>query len=89
MSINLINRLVNPEKSVKYDSLWTPVLEFYSTYSAAHLRPIVKELIAYVITAPTSKNNNVYTKYTSQKQGEMAIICERSIQYLTDILEQE
>lgn len=65
------------------------MLEFYSTYSAAHLRPIVKELIAYVLTAPTNKNNNVYTKYTTQKQGEMAIICERYKQILIDILEQE
>lgn len=88
ISLSLIHRLVN-DKPVKFGSLWNPVLEFYSTYTAADLRPIVKELIAYIMTVPSSKNNNVYTKYTSQKHGEMSLICERSKHILNEILEQE
>lgn len=89
VSLCLVHYLVHSDKPVTYDSLWNPVLEFYSTYSANHLRPIVKELIAYILTAPTSKTNNVYTKYTSTKQGEMALVCERTKHILNDILEQE
>lgn len=63
------------------------MLEFYSTYNVAHLQPIVKELIAYILDAPTSKQNNVYNKYSAQKQGEMAKICEKSSHILQKILE--
>lgn len=54
-----------------------------------YLLPIVKQLIAYVKTAPTSKTNNVYTKYCSQKQGELAMVCEKSKHILNDVMSQE
>lgn len=80
---------MNLEKSVDYAALWTPALEFYSTYNVAHLQPIVKKLISYVVTAPTSKTNNVYVKYSSAKQGEMALVCDKSKHLLSEILDQE
>lgn len=80
---------MNSEKSMDYEKLWNPVLEFYSTYDMKHLRPIVDQLIAYIMTAPTSKTNNVYTKYCSQKQGEMALVCEKSKHILQEIMSQK
>lgn len=72
-----------------YEQLWTPVLEFYSTYNMEHLWPIVKQLIEYILIAPTSKTNNVYHKYCSQKQAEMALVCDKSKNVLNEILKQE
>lgn len=89
ISLCLIQSLVNSEKKINYEKLWNPVLEFYSTYNMAYLRPIIKELIAYIQVAPTSKTNNVYVKYTSLKQGEMALICDRSKQILNMIFADE
>lgn len=83
-----MHSLLKPEKSIQYDSLWTEVMQFYSTYSAMHLQPIVKELIEYILIAPTLKTNNVYTKYTSPKQGEMSLVCERSKHILNQIHDQ-
>ncbi|XP_031641114.1 G2/mitotic-specific cyclin-B [Contarinia nasturtii] len=89
VSLCIMESLMCPDKSIKFDTLWNSVLEFYSTYSAEYLRPIVKDLITYVLNAPTSKTNNVYIKYKSVKQGEMALICERSHNILRKIINQE
>lgn len=84
-----MQKLLSPEKSLTQiiDALWTPTLAFYSTYDAAHLRPIVKELIAYIEAAPTSKTNNVYTKYAAPKQSEISVICEKNSLILSKIVE--
>lgn len=62
-------------------------MECYSTYDASYLRPIVKDLIAYIKVAPESKNNNVYTKYATAKHSEMALICEKNYSILSEIFE--
>lgn len=77
------------ENKIEYETLWNPVLEFYSTYNMAHLGPIIKQLVEYVLIAPTSKTNNVYHKYCSQKQGEMALVCDKSKNILNEILKQQ
>lgn len=79
----------NPKEPIKYESLWSPVLEFYSTYNVAHLQPIVRDLIANVLSAPSSKTNNVYIKYSTAKQAEVAVVCDKSKHILTEILEHE
>lgn len=86
-----MEKFSNPKKSLEtiIKSLWTPALTFYSTYDVSYLRPIVKDLIAYIQVAPSSKTNNVYTKYATAKQSEMALICEKNISILSDIVEQE
>lgn len=91
ISLGLIEKILNPNKSLKsiVNALWTPALEFYSTYDVKYLRPIVKELIAYIQTAPITKTNNVYTKYATEKHAELAVVCERHNQILSGIAEHE
>lgn len=71
------------------NSLWTPTLAFYSTYDTAYLRPIVQDLIAYIKIAPTSKTNNVYTKYSAAKHSEIALFCEKNFSIFSDIIDNE
>lgn len=86
-----MEKILKPDKSLEtiINSLWTPALAFYSTYDTSYLRPIVKDLIAYIKVAPTSKTNNVYTKYATAKHSEMALICEKNFGILSKIAEQE
>lgn len=83
-----MEQLLNPGRSLVsiVNSLWTEALVFYSTYDTAYLRPIVKELIAYILTAPTTKTNNVYTKYATAKLSELALICEKNSQILSGMV---
>lgn len=50
-----------------FDSVWTPTLEHYSTYSVADLRPIVKNLAVIVKNASSNKLKAIHTKYSSPK----------------------
>lgn len=86
-----MEKIFSPSKSIEsiVDALWTPALEFYTTYSAAYLRPIVKELIAYIDVSPTTKTNNVYVKYKTAKHSEMALVCERHVHILKQMAEQD
>lgn len=84
-----MEKLLNPEMAwpTIIGSLWTPTLAFYSTYDAAYLRPIVKEFIAYIESSPSSKTNNVYTKYAAAKQSEISVICDKNSHILSEIIE--
>ncbi|XP_036331247.1 G2/mitotic-specific cyclin-B [Rhagoletis pomonella] len=46
---------------------WTPTMQWYSHYSAEHLRPIAKKIAAVVRNAPAAKLKSVYTKYQKSK----------------------
>ncbi|XP_054739509.1 G2/mitotic-specific cyclin-B [Anastrepha obliqua] len=46
---------------------WTPTLQWYSHYTAEHLRPIAKKIAGVVRNAATAKLKAVYTKYHSSK----------------------
>lgn len=87
MAFCIIDTAVAGDSNVDFASLWTPVLEYYSTYTLSHLKPIIKNLIDYVLIAPTSKTNNVYKKYSSIKLNEAAKITEKSEPALRQILQ--
>lgn len=66
--------------------LWTPVLQYYSTYDLAHLKPVIHQLVEYALIVPKSKTNNVYKKYSSLKLSEAAKITEKSEAVLRHLL---
>lgn len=84
-----MEKLLNPEMRLNkiINSMWTPTLAFYSTYDADYLRPIVKHFIAYIESAPSSKTNNVYIKYSAAKQSEISVICDKNSHILSEMLE--
>lgn len=43
--------------------LWTPTLQFYSTYTLEKIMPIVKRLALVVSTAQDAKLKSIYNKY--------------------------
>ncbi|KAG5673826.1 hypothetical protein PVAND_003840 [Polypedilum vanderplanki] len=45
------------------NDLWTPTLQFYSTYKIENIMPVVKRLALLVSTAHEVKLKSVYTKY--------------------------
>lgn len=44
--------------------LWTPTLQYYSTYSVQHFMPIVKRLAMIVATAQEAKLKSIFSKYS-------------------------
>lgn len=46
------------------DDLWTPTLEYYTTYSSDELMPIMKRLATVVASAKDVKLKSVFTKYS-------------------------
>ena len=61
-SLYLALYIFNTLKSDK--DVWTPTLEFYSTYDSANLMPIMKRLASIVYTAKEVKLKSVFTKYS-------------------------
>jgi hypothetical protein len=47
--------IFNPSK--RNDELWTPTLEFYTTYKADALKPIVKRIAKVALKACTADSN--------------------------------
>lgn len=45
--------------------MWTPTLEFYSTFSSSDLMPIMKRLATIASTAKDAKLKSVYNKYST------------------------
>ena len=43
--------------------LWTPTLQFYSTYTLDHIMPIVKRLALIVSTASEARLKSIFNKY--------------------------
>lgn len=52
---------------------WSPTMQYYSRYTAEHLRPIAKKIATVVRNAPTAKLKAVYTKYQSSKLYKIAM----------------
>lgn len=51
---------------MKNDSdLWTPTLQFYSTYTVQGLMPIIKRLASIVSTAHEVKLKSIFNKYAN------------------------
>lgn len=48
-------------------------MQYYSRYTAKHLRPIAKKIAVVVRNAPTAKLKAVYTKYQSSKLYKIAM----------------
>jgi hypothetical protein len=47
------------------DDIWTPTLQYYSTYSVEQLMPIIKRLAVIVSTAQEVKLKSIFTKYSN------------------------
>lgn len=45
--------------------LWTPTLQFYSTYTLDSIMPIIKRLALIVSTAQEAKLKSIYNKYAN------------------------
>lgn len=46
------------------DGLWTPTLQYYSTYTTDDLMPVIKRLATIVSTAKEVKLKAVFVKYS-------------------------
>ena len=68
------------------NKLWNPTLEWYSKYSAEHLRPITKKIALLARDAPNSKLKAVYTKYQSSKFQKISVRAELSSTLLDSII---
>ncbi|XP_016930588.3 G2/mitotic-specific cyclin-B [Drosophila suzukii] len=55
------------------DRHWTPTLTFYSRYSAAHLRPITRQIAKLARDAPQAKLKAIYNKYQGSKFQKIAL----------------
>jgi G2/mitotic-specific cyclin-B3 len=44
--------------------VWTPTLEYYTTYESSQLMPIMKRLANIVFTAKNVKLKSVFAKYS-------------------------
>ncbi|XP_017079196.1 G2/mitotic-specific cyclin-B [Drosophila eugracilis] len=60
------------------DRHWTPTLTFYSRYSAAHLRPITRQIAKLARNAPQAKLKAIYNKYQGSKFQKIALRTELS-----------
>ncbi|XP_014086155.2 G2/mitotic-specific cyclin-B [Bactrocera oleae] len=64
----------NARASVGFNNKhWSPTMQYYSRYTAKHLRPIAKKIAVVVRNAPTAKLKAVYTKYQSSKLYKIAM----------------
>ncbi|KAH8348126.1 hypothetical protein KR084_004484 [Drosophila pseudotakahashii] len=55
------------------DRHWTPTLTYYSRYSAAHLRPITRQIAKLARDAPQAKLKAIYSKYQGSKFQKIAL----------------
>ncbi|XP_017008412.2 G2/mitotic-specific cyclin-B-like [Drosophila takahashii] len=55
------------------DRHWTPTLTYYSRYSAAHLRPITRQIAKLARDAPQGKLKAIYSKYQGSKFQRIAL----------------
>ncbi|XP_037716295.1 G2/mitotic-specific cyclin-B [Drosophila subpulchrella] len=55
------------------DRHWTPTLTYYSRYSAAHLRPITRQIAKLARDAPQAKLKAIYNKYQGSKFQKIAL----------------
>ncbi|XP_055919758.1 G2/mitotic-specific cyclin-B [Eupeodes corollae] len=71
-SLYLSLQLINPSK-IPSDEIWNPTLEFYSRYSAEHLRPITRQIAMLAKNAPSAKLKAVFVKYQSFQLGKISL----------------
>ncbi|KAH8253991.1 hypothetical protein KR032_007929 [Drosophila birchii] len=70
------------------DRHWTATLAFYSRYSAAHLRPITRQIAKLARDAPQAKLKAIYNKYQGSKFQKIALRPELSGPLLDSIIGQ-
>lgn len=66
LSLNLLKENSNISSGLS-NKHWNSTLEWYSRYSADHLRPIAKKIASVARNAPHAKLKAVYTKYQASK----------------------
>ncbi|XP_055837226.1 G2/mitotic-specific cyclin-B [Episyrphus balteatus] len=71
-SLYLSLQLMNPSKTPT-DEIWNPTLEFYSRYSAEHLKPITRQIATLAKNASSAKLKAVYVKYQSFQLGKISL----------------
>jgi hypothetical protein len=66
LSLYIHNQIKNDK------DLWTPTLQYYSTFEANRLMPIVSRLAILVSTASEVKLKSVYNKYSQPQFQRIA-----------------
>ena len=57
-------------------TVWSPTLQYYSTYRAEDILPVVSSLAAVLVRRGQTKLRAVHTKYTSRKFMKVADMAE-------------
>ena len=57
-------------------TVWSPTLQYYSTYRAKDILPVVSSLAAVLVRRGQTKLRAVHTKYTSRKFMKVADMAE-------------
>ncbi|XP_034651883.1 G2/mitotic-specific cyclin-B isoform X1 [Drosophila subobscura] len=87
LSLHLLNG--NYRASTGFnDKHWTPTLAYYSRYSAAHLRPITRQIAKLARDAPQAKLKAIHNKYQANKFQKIALRSELSGPLLDSIVGQ-
>lgn len=68
LSLQLLNSSKTPTEQI-----WNPTLEFYSRYSADHLKPISRQIANLAKNASSAKLKAVYVKYQSCQLGKISL----------------
>lgn len=71
-SLYLSLQLINPSK-IPTEEIWNPTLEFYSRYSAEHLKPISRQIAMLAKNASSAKLKAVFQKYQSFQLGKISL----------------
>lgn len=66
--------------------IWTPTVQYYSTYSVDKLMPIVKRLAVIVSTAQDVKLKSVFTRYSHANHSFISTVPEMTGYKLQEII---
>jgi hypothetical protein len=76
--------------SIKSDAaVWTPTLEYYSTYTADELKPVMKRLATIVASAKDVKLKSVFNKYSHATYKFTSTLPEMSGMKINEIIRSE
>ncbi|XP_002137015.2 G2/mitotic-specific cyclin-B-like [Drosophila pseudoobscura] len=88
LSLHLLN--ANPRAGTGFnDQLWTPTLAHYSRYTAAHLRPITRQIAKLAREAPQAQLQAIHKKHQCWQFFEIAIRPELSGPLINSIVGQK
>merc|ERR1711874_361111 len=75
--IDVVEDQCNPQQpGASLATVWSPTLQYYSTYRAEDILPVVASLAAVLVRRGQTKLRAVHTKYTSRKFMKVADMAE-------------